>query len=61
MQRPWYYFRVYADTQKADTVYVLNVGFHKSADGGRTFYKYQRAAFGQPRFVIAPGQLAKMD
>lgn len=37
MQRPWYYFRVYADSQSADTVYVLNVGFHKSADGGRTF------------------------
>lgn len=36
-QRPWYYFRVYADTQQADTVYVLNVGFHKSIDGGRTF------------------------
>lgn len=37
MQRPWYYFRVYADTQNLDTVYVLNVGFHKSIDGGRTF------------------------
>ena len=37
MQRPWYYFRVYADSQNADTVYVLNVGFHKSIDGGRTF------------------------
>ncbi len=36
-QRPWYYTRVYADTQNADTVYVLNVGFHKSSDGGRTF------------------------
>ena len=36
-QRPWYYFRVYADTQSVDTVYVLNVGFHKSIDGGRTF------------------------
>ncbi|HMT08717.1 MAG TPA: hypothetical protein PKA82_11990 [Pyrinomonadaceae bacterium] len=36
-QRPWYYTRVYADTQNADTVYVLNVGFHKSIDGGRTF------------------------
>lgn len=36
-QRPWYYFRVYADTQNVDTVYVLNVNFHKSADGGRTF------------------------
>ena len=37
LQRPWYYFRVYADTQNVDTVYVLNVGFHKSIDGGRTF------------------------
>ena len=36
-QRPWYYTRVYADTQNADIVYVLNVGFHKSIDGGRTF------------------------
>jgi len=36
-QRPWYYTRVYADSQNADIVYVLNVGFHKSIDGGRTF------------------------
>lgn len=36
-QRPWYYTRVYADTQDANIVYVLNVGFHKSTDGGRTF------------------------
>ncbi|MEJ7623065.1 MAG: hypothetical protein WKF34_03655 [Pyrinomonadaceae bacterium] len=36
-QRPWYYNRVYADTESENTVYVLNVGFHKSIDGGRTF------------------------
>lgn len=36
-QRPWYYNRVYADTANENTVYVLNVGFHKSIDGGRTF------------------------
>ena len=36
-QRPWYYTRVYADSQNADGVYVLNVNFHKSIDGGRTF------------------------
>lgn len=40
-QRPWYYTRVYADTKNADTVYVLNVGFHKSIDGGRTFSNIQ--------------------
>ncbi|HSK72099.1 MAG TPA: hypothetical protein VK892_10420, partial [Pyrinomonadaceae bacterium] len=36
-QRPWYYTRVYADTQNADTVYITNVQFHKSTDGGRNF------------------------
>ena len=36
-QRPWYFNRVYADTQNIDTVYVLNVQFQKSIDGGRNF------------------------
>lgn len=36
-QRAWYYTRIYADTKSADTVYVLNVGFFKSNDGGRTY------------------------
>jgi photosystem II stability/assembly factor-like uncharacterized protein len=36
-QRAWYYTRIYADTQQADTVYVLNTGFYKSNDGGRTY------------------------
>jgi photosystem II stability/assembly factor-like uncharacterized protein len=36
-QRAWYYTRVFADPKGADTVYVLNVEFHKSTDGGKTF------------------------
>jgi photosystem II stability/assembly factor-like uncharacterized protein len=36
-QRAWYYTRIYADPKNADTVYVLNTGFYKSNDGGRTF------------------------
>ncbi len=36
-QRAWYYTRVYADTQDEDVVYVLNVNYHKSTDGGKTF------------------------
>lgn len=36
-QRAWYYTRIYADPQNADTVYVLNTGFYKSNDGGRTY------------------------
>lgn len=36
-QRAWYYSRIYADTQDPNTVYVMNVSYHKSTDGGRTF------------------------
>ncbi|MCS4435137.1 WD40/YVTN/BNR-like repeat-containing protein [Aquiflexum gelatinilyticum] len=36
-QRAWYYTRLYADTQSDSTVYVLNVDYHKSTDGGKTF------------------------
>ncbi|WP_373523562.1 WD40/YVTN/BNR-like repeat-containing protein [Aquiflexum sp.] len=36
-QRAWYYTRLYADTQSDSTVYVLNVSYHKSTDGGKTF------------------------
>lgn len=36
-QRAWYYTRIYADPLSADTVYVLNTGFYKSNDGGRTY------------------------
>jgi photosystem II stability/assembly factor-like uncharacterized protein len=36
-QRAWYYSRLYADTKSVDTVYALNVRFHRSTDGGKTF------------------------
>lgn len=36
-QRAWYYTRIHADPQDEDTVYVVNVRFHKSKDGGKTF------------------------
>src|SRR5438093_168440 len=36
-QRAFYYTRVYADPKVKDTVYVLNVAFHKSTDAGRTW------------------------
>ncbi len=36
-QRAWYYSRIYADTKDADTVYVVNVRFWRSKDGGKTF------------------------
>jgi photosystem II stability/assembly factor-like uncharacterized protein len=36
-QRAFYYTRVYADPREKDTVYVLNTGFYRSADGGKTY------------------------
>lgn len=36
-QRAWYYSRIYADTQDEDKVFVMNVGYHTSVDGGKTF------------------------
>lgn len=36
-QRAWYYSRIYADTQDEDKVYVMNVRYHTSTDGGKTF------------------------
>ncbi|HEX8503497.1 MAG TPA: hypothetical protein VF659_23135 [Pyrinomonadaceae bacterium] len=36
-QRAWYYSRIYADPQNPERVYVLNTGFYRSNDGGRTF------------------------
>jgi photosystem II stability/assembly factor-like uncharacterized protein len=36
-QRAWYYSKIYADPKSAETVYVLNVGFFRSNDGGKTF------------------------
>lgn len=36
-QRAWYYTRIYADTRDKNTIYVMNVEYHKSTDGGRNF------------------------
>ncbi|MHC4711442.1 MAG: WD40/YVTN/BNR-like repeat-containing protein, partial [Planctomycetota bacterium] len=40
-QRAWYYTHVYADPGDENTVYVLNVRFWKSIDGGKTFEQIQ--------------------
>ncbi len=36
-QRAWYYSRIYAGTKNIDEVWIVNVGLHKSSDGGKTF------------------------
>ena len=39
-QRAWYYTRIYADTQDENTIYVMNVRYHRSKDGGKTYETY---------------------
>ncbi|MFZ1610643.1 MAG: hypothetical protein WAT52_06215 [Chitinophagales bacterium] len=36
-QRAWYYSKIFADPKSENTMYVLNVEFWKSIDGGKTF------------------------
>ena len=36
-QRAWYYTHIYADPNEEDTVYVMNVRFHRSKDGGKSW------------------------
>jgi len=36
-QRAWYYSRIYADPKDEETVYVVNVRFQRSKDGGKSF------------------------
>src|SRR5208282_5195807 len=33
--RPWYYHHIFADPKDADTIWVLNVEFWRSSDGGK--------------------------
>lgn len=38
-QRAWYYMHIVADPKDPNTVYIMNVDFHRSTDGGHTFNK----------------------
>lgn len=53
-QRAWYYTRLYADTEDVNTVYVLNVRYHKSTDGGKSFNTYNAPHGDHHDLWIAP-------
>ena len=59
-QRAWYYTRVYADTEDVNTVYVLNVRYHKSTDGGKTFSTYNAPHGDHHDLWIAPENPQRM-
>ncbi|HMQ50111.1 MAG TPA: glycosyl hydrolase [Saprospiraceae bacterium] len=53
-QRAWYYSRIYADPKDADVVYVVNVQYHKSTDGGKTFKAFNAPHGDHHDLWIAP-------
>ncbi|MGH1387300.1 WD40/YVTN/BNR-like repeat-containing protein [Kordia sp.] len=59
-QRAWYYTRLYADTENVDVVYVLNVRYHKSTDGGKTFSTYNAPHGDHHDLWIAPENPKRM-
>jgi len=59
-QRAWYYSRIYADTQNEDIVYVCNVGFWRSKDGGRNFSRISTPHSDHHDLWIAPENNQRM-
>ena len=59
-QRAWYYSRIYADTKDEDMVYVMNVDYHKSKDGGKTFTSYDAQHGDHHDLWIAPEDNLRM-
>jgi len=59
-QRAFYYSRLYADPKDRDTMYVLNTGFYRSTDAGKT-YKAIRVPHGDNHDLwIAPNDATRM-
>jgi len=59
-QRAWYYTRVEADPAEEDVVYVMNVDFHRSRDGGKTFEKVPTPHGDNHDLWIDPGDPNRM-
>ena len=59
-QRAWYYTRIYADPKDEDMVYVLNVRYHRSKDGGKTFSEYNAPHGDHHDLWIAPEDPERM-
>ncbi|MEN8251430.1 MAG: glycosyl hydrolase, partial [Bacteroidota bacterium] len=59
-QRAWYYTRIYADTQNEDMVYVMNVRYHRSKDGGKTYETFNAPHGDHHDLWIAPEDNQRM-
>ena len=56
----WYYSRIYADPQDTEVVYVLNVRYHKSTDGGKTYSTFNAPHGDHHDLWIAPENPKRM-
>jgi photosystem II stability/assembly factor-like uncharacterized protein len=59
-QRAWYYTHIHADPKDPETVYVLNTGFYRSVDGGRTFTAIRTPHGDNHALWIAPNDPQRM-
>ena len=59
-QRAWYYTRIYADTKDENIVYVMNVSYHRSTDGGKTFESFNAPHGDHHDLWIAPEDNQRM-
>jgi photosystem II stability/assembly factor-like uncharacterized protein len=59
-QRAWYYTRVYCSTSNIDEVYVLNVRFWRSGDGGKSFSSIRTPHGDHHDLWIAPENSKRM-
>jgi photosystem II stability/assembly factor-like uncharacterized protein len=60
-QRAWYYTKIHADTKDTNIVYVNNVSFMKSTDGGKKFTAVRGIPHGDSHdFWVAPNDNQRM-
>lgn len=59
-QRAWYYSKIHADTKNPDVVYVNNVSFQVSRDGGKTFSNINAPHSDSHDLWIAPNDPNRM-
>jgi photosystem II stability/assembly factor-like uncharacterized protein len=59
-QRAWYYTRIYAGPKNLDEVYVVNVQFWRSGDGGKSFQSINTPHGDHHDLWIDPGEPKRM-
>jgi len=59
-QRAWYYSKIFADTKDVDMVYVMNVSYHRSKDGGKSFQSFNAQHGDHHDLWIAPEDNQRM-